>query len=78
MSDSEIIELRLYNGVSGYFVLKIDDRNTALKVIIALRLLPIAIYWKFTDNIITVGRGAYFYKEIETITNKLGLSRSRF
>jgi hypothetical protein len=78
MSNAEIIELRLYYGTAGYFVLKIYDRIVALKVCMSLRLLPVAIYWKLTENIIKVGRGAYYYKEIETITNKLGLSCSRF
>lgn len=74
-----MIELRMLDGPRGYFKLRLHSVDDAMRLVVALRGLPLGIIFNATrDTVIIVKRGALFNLEIEKLAVTLGLCHPRF
>lgn len=74
-----MIELRMLDGLRGYFKLRLHSADDALRLVVSLRGLSLGITFNTaSDTIIVVKRGALLNLEIEKIAVSLGLCHPRF
>lgn len=78
-ASNTMIELRMLDGLRGYFKLRLHSVDDAMRLVVALRGLSLGITFNTaSDTVIVVKRGAVFNLEIEKIAVSLGLCRLRF